>query len=156
MARQKSKVYLVSDEEFTTLVKESPSYSEILRKLGLAPKGGSSTDTLKRRIEELKLDVNHFTRAIPTPNSARYTMEEILVEDSTYANISCLKKRLINEKILEYKCAICGNLGEWNGQPLTLQLDHMNGKNNDHRKENLRFLCPNCHTQTDTFAGKNK
>ena len=81
---------------------------------------------------------------------------KILVENSTYANISRLKIRLINEGRLEYKCACCGNIGEWQGQKLTLQLDHINGKNNDHRIENLRFLCPNCHSITETYAGKNK
>lgn len=56
---------------------------------------------------------------------------------------------------MEYKCACCGNTGEWNGRPLVLQLDHINGDNCDNRLENLRFLCPNCHSQTDTFAGRN-
>ena len=51
---------------------------------------------------------------------------------------------------------LCGNQGSHNGRPLTLQLDHVNGVNNDHRLENIRLLCPNCHTQQDTYAGKNK
>ena len=55
---------------------------------------------------------------------------------------------------MEYKCQKCG-ISEWLGNPLTLQLDHINGVNNDHRLTNLRFLCPNCHSQTDTYAGKN-
>ena len=67
-----------------------------------------------------------------------------------------LKKRLLKECIIEYACVICGNTGTHNGKPLTLQLDHINGVNNDHRLSNLRLLCPNCHTQTDTYAGKNK
>ena len=83
-------------------------------------------------------------------------MDDILVENSTYLNRTALKERIIKEKILEYKCAICGNEGTWNGSPLTLQLDHINGINNDHRIENLRFLCPNCHSQTETFSGRNK
>ena len=70
-------------------------------------------------------------------------------------NIARLKIRLVKEKRLEYKCALCG-ISEWQGQPLSLQLDHINGKHNDHRIENLRFLCPNCHSQTETYAGKNK
>ncbi len=85
-----------------------------------------------------------------------YTTEEILVENSPYKNIPILKKRLLKEGLLEYKCAICGNTGEWLGQPLTLQLDHINGDHFDHRLENLRLLCPNCHSQTETFSGKNK
>ena len=67
-----------------------------------------------------------------------------------------MKSRLIKEEILEYKCALCGNTGEWQGQSLTLQLDHINGINNDNRLKNLRLLCPNCHSQTKTFSGRNK
>ena len=83
-------------------------------------------------------------------------MDEILVENSSYANIGRLKTRLIKEKLLEYKCAFCGNTGEWQGKPLALELDHINGNHFDHRLENLRFLCPNCHAQTDTYGGKNQ
>ena len=58
---------------------------------------------------------------------------------------------------MEYKCSgkDCCNKGEWLGKPLVLQLDHINGVRDDHRLENLRFLCPNCHSQTDTYGGKN-
>ena len=77
-----------------------------------------------------------------------------MVENSGYANIASLKRRLVNEKRLEYKCECCG-LSEWRGVPLSLNLHHKNGINNDHRIENLSFLCPNCHSITDTFAGKN-
>lgn len=152
----KSKVYLVSDEEFIQIVQESNSYSDCLRALGLGTKGGSSTDVLKRRIAELQCDISHFGAQHKGGGSLpKYTLDEILVENSTYANISSLKKRLINEGRLEYKCEKCG-ISEWLGEPLSLHLDHKNGVNNDHRQENLRFLCPNCHSQTDTYAGKNK
>jgi Zn finger protein HypA/HybF involved in hydrogenase expression len=151
----RSKVYQVSDEEFKQIVADANSYSDCLRAVGLTTKGGSSTDILKRRIAELNCSVEHFGKKTQSPN-ARYTLDEILIENSTYANISRLKSRLINEERLEYKCALCGNTGEWQGQKLTLQLDHINGKNNDHRIENLRFLCPNCHSITETYAGKNK
>ena len=149
-----SKVYLVSDEEFRKIISESYSYSEVLRKLGLGTRGGSSTDTLKRRIKELNCSIEHFDRA-KSGVYKKYSIEEILVENSTYANISSLKQRLIKEGLLEYRCAICG-IDKWLDKPISLQLDHINGKNNDHRLSNLRFLCPNCHSQTDTYAGKNK
>jgi len=101
------------------------------------------------------IDYSHFS-ANHTTNKAKYTLDEILVENSTYKNIARLKMRLINENRLEYKCALCGNTGEWNGLPLTLELDHINGKHLDHRIENLRFLCPNCHAQTSNYSGRNK
>ena len=152
----RSKVYVPTDEEFIKIVKESNSYSDCLRKLGLTTRGGSSSDILKKRINELNLSVDHFGKLNKQSSTARYALEEILVENSSYHNISRLKIRLINEGYLEYKCACCGNTGQWLGKKLSLQLDHINGINNDHRIENLRFLCPNCHSQTNSFAGKNK
>lgn len=72
----------------------------------------------------------------------------------TYQTLK-LKKRLIKEKVLEYKCVSCG-IFEWNKNPISLQLDHIDGNNHNHKLENLRLLCPNCHSQTDTWCGKNK
>lgn len=153
---QISKVYQVSDEQFKNIVQEANSYSDCLRALGLGTTGGSSTDVLKRRINELKCNVEHFGKKQKTQSpQAKYSLEEILIENSTYANISRLKERLIREGKLEYKCQNCG-IKEWQSKPLSLHLDHINGKNNDHRIENLRFLCPNCHSQTETYAGRNK
>lgn len=151
----RSKVYSVSDEEFKKIVSNSNSYSDCLRALGLGTRGGSSTDVLKKRINELNCSINHFHAPNKQSANAKYSLDEILVENSTYTNTSSLKSRLIREKRLEYKCAICG-INSWLNQPLVLQLDHINGINNDHRIENLRFLCPNCHSQTETYAGKNK
>ncbi len=81
-------------------------------------------------------------------------MDTILVENSSYKS-SGLKKRLVREGVLEDLCKSCGLGPVWNGRPITLQLDHRNGVSNDHRLENLRILCPNCHSQTDTWTGRN-
>lgn len=86
-------------------------------------------------------------RLIPT--------EKILVENSTYAR-HLLKKRILKENLLEYRCDCCGLSDSWNNKKLVLQLDHINGINNDHRLNNLRFVCPNCHSQQDTYAAKNR
>lgn len=152
---RKSKVYSISDEDFRDLVQSSSSYSDCLRALGLSPKGGSSTDALKKRISELNCSVEHFGARNNQALNCKYDLDDILVENSTYQNISRLKERILKAGLLEYKCSEC-TLSEWRGKPLTLQLDHINGINNDHRLSNLRFLCPNCHSQTDTYAGKNK
>lgn len=65
-----------------------------------------------------------------------------------------IKGRLLKAGLLENKCQECG-LSEWRGKRLSIHIDHINGIRNDHRLENLRMLCPNCHSQTETFAGRN-
>jgi Zn finger protein HypA/HybF involved in hydrogenase expression len=79
---------------------------------------------------------------------------EIFCENSTYARHN-LKRKIIQRKLIEYKCACCDLIDSWNNKKLSLQIDHINGVNNDNRLENLRFLCPNCHSQTETYSGKN-
>ena len=151
----KSRVYQVSDEEFKTIIANNDSYSACLRELGLGTKGSSAFSNLKKRIAELECSIEHFCAASThrATNGKAIPLEQILVENSTYANTDNLKKRLIREGLLDYHCTICG-INEWQGQPLVLQMDHINGKHNDNRIENLRLLCPNCHSQTKTYAGK--
>ena len=83
----------------------------------------------------------------------RLTNEQVFCENGT-CNRKYIKKRLLKQKILEYKCEDCGIKDTYNGKPISLQLDHKNGINNDNRVCNLRLLCPNCHSQTPTYAGK--
>lgn len=80
---------------------------------------------------------------------------EVFVINSDYARHH-IKKRVIEQKLVPYECFLCKNAGEHNGKNLVLQLDHVNGVNDDNRIENLRFLCPNCHSQEDTYAAKNR
>jgi 5-methylcytosine-specific restriction endonuclease McrA len=70
------------------------------------------------------------------------------------SNRGNIKRRLSERGVLPYVCAICG-ISQWQGRPLTLQIDHVNGKRLDYRLDNLRLLCANCHSQTDTFGGRN-
>lgn len=81
--------------------------------------------------------------------------ESVLVEQSTYSGTN-LKPRLLRLGLLEHKCYECSIKDLWNGKKLSLQLDHINGVRNDNRIENLRKLCPNCHSQTANFSGKNR
>lgn len=66
-----------------------------------------------------------------------------------------MRKRILRENLIEHKCSECG-ISEWRGKKLSLHLDHINGDRWDHKIENLRFLCPNCHSLTETYTGKNK
>jgi hypothetical protein len=85
----------------------------------------------------------------------RIPLEEILVVGRTQNSRKNIKIRLINAGLKEDKCEGCG-LTEWKGKKITMELHHINGINNDDRLENLEFLCPNCHAQTETYGGKNK
>ena len=82
--------------------------------------------------------------------------QEILDGKQPQYKTTKLKVRLINEGIVDQKCVWCGITDTWNDKPVVLHLDHINGIHNDHRLENLRLLCPNCHSQTDTWCGRNK
>ena len=85
----------------------------------------------------------------------RLTNEQVFIANSNYARHH-IKRRIIEQQMIPYECAECGNDGNHNGKTLVLQLDHINGVNDDNRLENLRFLCPNCHSQEDTYAAKNR
>jgi 5-methylcytosine-specific restriction endonuclease McrA len=67
---------------------------------------------------------------------------------------SHLRRRLIAEGVERRRCEICGS-ESWNGRPIPLELDHVNGRRDDNRLENLRLVCPNCHAQTPTYRGRN-
>lgn len=146
----------IPDEIFIKVVEESNCIQDIRRKLGYSAGSGSITKYIKKRIEKLNIDTSHFGKyKVENYSHPRYTLDEIMVENSKYENVERLKQRILRANLLEYKCNNCGNAGEWQGKELVLQLEHKNGKHNDHRLENLCFLCPNCHSQTSTYSGKN-
>lgn len=159
MARKRS----WTDEQLIEAVKVETSYSGVLRTIGLKMCGGSHAQ-VKMRVKQLNLDTRHFTgqgwckgeRHKDFVKKITIPLEEILVRESTYTNTHSLKKRLLKCGKLENKCYDCGLLPEWNGKPLSLQLDHKDGDRCNNLLKNLRLLCPNCHSQTTTFAGKAK
>lgn len=153
---RQSKVYDYTVEEFTEIIKSSYSFTECCKKIGLSVNGANGRKQIKKRCEELKISTDHFRLFGRNTTANKKSLEEILVDNSTYTNNACLKERLIKEGLLEYKCAICGNTGEWQGQKLVLQLDHIDGKHTNHTLSNLRLLCPNCHSQTPTFCSRQR
>jgi len=137
----------------------SDSFAEALRKLEIRAAGGNYA-TLRKQIELLNIDTSHmagmtWNKGKKSPYVMERPLEEILVKDSDYASTNTLRKRLIRQGIFEPRCLSCG-LTEWLAQPIPLELDHINGDRFDHRLENLRLLCPNCHALTATYRGKNK
>lgn len=148
-----------TDEQFIEAVKTSPSYAEVMKKIGLKP-AGSNYDTVKRKISELGLDTSHMTGKVWNqgeryrPVKEAKPLEEILVEHSSYISTYYLKERLLKEGVKECKCECCGNT-KWMGEPIALELHHVNGVKDDLRIENLQILCPNCHAFTDNYRGRN-
>lgn len=142
-------------DKIKQLCAQSLTYSDVCRALNVLP--SNSIRPLKAFIKKHDVDVSHFDRnanKVTRPKEA-VALEDVLVENSTYHRWH-LKNRLIKEGILSNICSECSCLPMWNDKPLSLQLDHINGDNTDNRLINLRLLCPNCHSQTDTFAGRNK
>jgi predicted RNA-binding Zn-ribbon protein involved in translation (DUF1610 family) len=94
-----------------------------------------------------------------TKATARRPIKQLLRENRLggvhIATTSYLAKLARELALVAYVCTGCGNRGEWNGRPMTLELDHTDGDRSNNAIENLRFLCPNCHSQTITYAGKN-
>lgn len=144
-------------EEFKNAVQGSYSIAQALNKLGVSPKGGNYR--VFKKFEKLYgIDTSHFTGQGhlkgKTHNFNTTPLEQILVKNYEYSS-NKLRKRLINEGIKEHKCECCG-LSEWLGDPIPLELDHIDGDHYNNTLENLKILCPNCHAKTPTYRGKNK
>ena len=153
-----NKIYKLSDEQFVELLKKSSTISEVLFKLGYTVKGNSwGYSQVKRRMDDLNLDYSIFkgkSAVIKTGSLNNVRKEDILKENCKHQR-TVLRRYVIKNNLIPYKCAICG-CTEWQGKTLSLELDHINGINNDNRLENLRFLCPNCHSQTSTYGSRNQ
>ena len=153
-----NKIYKLSDEQFVELLKKSSTISEVLFKLGYTVKGNSwGYSQVKRRMDDLNLDYSIFkgkSAVIKTNKLNNVKKEDILKENCRHQR-TVLRRYVIKNNLIPYKCAICG-CTEWQGKTLSLELDHINGVNNDNRLENLRFLCPNCHSQTSTYGSRNQ
>jgi 5-methylcytosine-specific restriction endonuclease McrA len=137
-----------TDDQLKNAIPICDSFSEVAIYLNLSR---SCNTILKKRAIELKLDFSHFRKSGYKSKS----LEEVLRLKDNVPSTHRLKIRLIQLKIKEHKCEICG-ITRWNNLPTPIELDHINGNRFDNRLENLRVLCPNCHAQTPTYRGKNK
>lgn len=130
-------------------VKESYNYSDTLRKLNI-PTSGNNGTTLRKKLKEYNISISHFTFR-RSSYVKKKDITNYLVINSNVKGCD-LKKRLFSEGYKEYKCEECG-ITTWRNNSITLQIHHINGINTDNRLENLKILCPNCHSQTNTYCG---
>jgi glutaredoxin-related protein len=143
---------MFTKEQLEEIVRTNSTWPSIMKVLNY-----TSCDyvaKVKDKLQKLGIDYSHVDEMFKKRAGKRLLLSEILVENSIYASMANLKRRLQNELGWEHICFKCKNT-MWNNQPIPIQIDHINGVHDDNRIENLRFLCPNCHAQTDTYAGKN-
>jgi hypothetical protein len=131
--------------------KESLSVRDMVDRLGLSISNGS-IQMVYKLISKYEIDTSHFKNKKFIP--IRKTNEEIFVSNSSTSR-AVARKRILKENLIEYKCHNCGCDDQWMGKTMPLILDHINGINNDNRLENLRFLCSNCDSISDTYKSKN-
>ena len=151
-----------SKENLETIIKESLSLAEVLRKLGIRDVG-SNFITLKKYIDEYKLDTTHFTgqRWNKGKTEAIDKRVAVLNIDDIFDNKVPIRSSKLKEKLFtlgykERKCEKCGCGTEWEGEPLTLELHHKDGNHYNNNLDNLQILCPNCHSQTETYRSRTK
>ena len=148
-------------EQVAKVVNDTKSAAEACRQLGLSTAG--SATRFRKFLDDKQIDYSHWTgqlwskgKTCLDDNRLRKTKDisEIFTENSN-ASSHYVRKLILKRELKQYACEECGITGEWNNKPINLQLDHINGNRKDHRLENLRWLCPNCHSQTDTFCARN-
>lgn len=135
-------------EQLSEIVKSSRSFREVAKKLGYVKDGGGTITSMHKMCEELNLDTSHFLGQ--GWNKENYDYELFTVNTTKKNGITTLNPLI---KLRGRKCECCG-LEEWLGQPINLEIHHLNGIRTDNRLENLQLLCPNCHSYTDNWRNR--
>lgn len=148
-----------SDENLIHAIQNSFSIRQVLQKLSLVEAGGNYQQ-VQKRIKELGLDISHFTgkgwnKNLKFQPFSITPLADILRKDSSFQSFK-LKNRLFRARLKKPKCEICGWSEKSSDGRIPVELDHINGDRFDNRIQNLRILCPNCHSLQPTHRGKNK
>jgi hypothetical protein len=157
--RNRAKARCWTDDDLRRAVADSRSLSQAIRKLGMVP-AGANFDHIRRRVRELSIDTGHFLGkgwnvGLQFRPNAPLPLDQVLVAGrwtSTYN----LKQRLFKAGLKKAECELCGWAVRAPDGRVPVELDHINGDKNDNRLDNLRVLCPNCHSLQPTHRGLNK
>lgn len=146
-------------EQLRKAVRNSFSIRQTIREVGLIPAGGNYVQ-ISRAIRDNTIDTSHFkgnawNKGLKVPKEPKYKLDELLVQNSQYG-LYRLKRRLFEAGLKSAKCEECGWSKMSPDGRIPIELDHINGDRYDNRLENLRILCPNCHSMKSTHRGKNK
>lgn len=139
-----------TENQLKQAVKNSICWSDVCRYLNIT----ICTHNFKKariKCDNLSISYEHFDLGKAyRKNKKNWTDSDVYCKDSMFPRAQ-LRRRVLKDGWLIYKCRDCKISNMWNGRSLTLEIEHVNGINNDHRKENLAWLCPNCHSQTSTY-----
>lgn len=146
-----------TEEILRAAVAESTSVAGVLRHLGLNQAGGTHAH-ISRTIKKYGINTEHFVRYQGGGQRRRLRADDILVvvPRGSKRTKPPILRRALSEIGRAYQCVGCLNIGRWQGQPLRLEIDHIDGDFHNNVAANLRFLCPNCHSQTDNFSGRSR
>ncbi|MGA4542961.1 HNH endonuclease signature motif containing protein [Uniformispora flossi] len=149
----------IDPEVFRRAVAESQSIAAVARALGMSRSGSSSRQihawSVEHDVDLGKMPGQGHSRGKSLPRRTAQDLLQHRPESVKRANVALLR-RALSDIGRPYHCTICGVGEAWNGRPLILEVDHISGDWRDNRAENLRYLCPNCHSQTDSFCGRNR
>lgn len=143
-----------TDEQLRLAISNNIGYTGVMRDLGLG-NGPGNWRTVKSVVNALSIDTSHFTGKRHGTSRPKFplTLDMVLTTDSKYAS-GLVKRKLLKSGVLNEVCSRCGLGNTWQNERIVLQLDHINGDSFDNTIDNLRILCPNCHSQTPTFKNK--
>lgn len=146
-------------DDLLAAVKVSNTIREVLQRLGLKAAGGNYKQFAQYKLE-YNIDTSHFANRYSwhwnkgkPPHTSKPITDFLLADINAPSNH--LRKRLLKEGLLDYRCYNCLNT-QWMGKPIPLELEHIDGNNRNNLLSNLIVLCPNCHSLTPTYRGKNK